>query len=134
MKQLFILFLLAFTFLLFTNSSCKKNKDKNITACACNATDIKYQLQNIDGTLSFYQYNSKWVFSYHPATGNISNYFPCNTDQDSLKAILQGANQNQVFQVKLSGKVKEPCPGENFGIVSGVSTFDYIIIDSLKRN
>lgn len=132
MKRLFILLLLSFTILLFTNSSCKKNKPK--PTCGCSTTEIKYNLLNIDGTLSYYQYNNKWVFSYQPIAGNISNYFPCNTTQDSLQLILQGATHDQVFQVKLSGKVKESCAGEDFGFISGVTTFDYIIIDSLKRN
>ena len=74
------------------------------------------------------------MFSYSPLPGNYSNYFPCNTNQDSLVAILQGANQNDVFHVIFSGKVNGPCPGEVFGITTGTTTFDYIILDSLKRN
>ncbi len=134
MKKLFIPILFAIAVLIQSNS-CKKSKSDPVnTTCGCSATDTKYTLQNISGTLSYYQYNSKWVFSYQPIAGNISNFFPCNTSQDSLQKILQGANQNQVFQVKFSGKVKGTCPNEDFGIISGVATFDYISIDSLKRN
>lgn len=132
MKRTTILTLLLFTPLMFISSGCKKKQTK--PTCGCGTSEIKYSLLNINGTLSYYQYTNKWVFSYHPIAGNSSNYFPCNTTQESLQAILQGANHNQVFQVKFSGKVKESCFGEDFGYTSGVTTFDYIIIDSIKLN
>jgi hypothetical protein len=132
MKLLFSIFALTFSLFLFTNSSCKKNQiNKN---CACAANEIKYNLLNISGTLAYNQYKEKWALRYQPIPGNYSYYFPCNTSQDSLRSILQGANQSQTFSIKFSGKVKGPCPGEDFGITSGVTTFDYIILDSLKRN
>jgi hypothetical protein len=134
MKHLLVSFAAVIIVLTFTNSSCKKHKDDPInTTCGCNATDIKYQLRDKSGTLSFYQYNSKWFFSVQQVGGMYSSYFPCNTTQDSLQKITQGANQNQVFQVKFSGKVKGTCSGEDFGTTTG-GTIDYIIIDSLKRN
>lgn len=129
MKSLCLIFISVFLLTTFTNSGCKKN-----TTCGCATSDIKYQLQNINGTLSFYQFKNKWVFSYQPSPGSVSNFFPCNLSQDSLQTILQGANQNEVFQVKFSGHVKSSCPDEVFGITSGVTTFDYISLDSLKRN
>ncbi len=73
------------------------------------------------------------IFFYQAVTGNYVCYFPCNTNHDSLKAITKGVDQNQTFQVKVSGKIKITCPGENFGFTTGVVTFDYIILDSLKR-
>lgn len=81
-----------------------------------------------------FQNKNKWAILYQPLPGNYSYYFPCNTNEDSLQAITRGANQNDVFQVRFSGGVKSTCPNENFGIVSGVTTFDYIILDSLKRD
>ena len=131
MKKLLISLLFVVS-ILVQSISCKK-KPINYS-CGCDATDIKYFIKNIEGTLSYYQHNSKWVFSYQPIPGNHSNYFPCNTDQDSINAILKVANQSQIFQVKISGKVKKVCSNEDFGIISGVATFDYIIIDSIKRN
>lgn len=132
MKALFSIFISVFLLTMFTNSSCKKSKPDVI--CGCNSNDTKYSLQNINGTLAFYQYKSKWVIYYQPIAGNYSYYFPCNTNQDSLQTILQGANQNQVFPVKFSGKIKSTCPDEDFGFTIGVTTFDYLILDSLKRN
>lgn len=132
MKSLFAILAAAFMLTVFSNSGCKKKADNR--NCGCNSTVIKYSLQDIHGILAYSQYNRKWGLSYSPLPGNTSNYFPCNPNQDSLQAILQGANQSQVFQVKFSGKVKDPCPGEDFGITNGVTTFDYINIDSLKRN
>ncbi|MGQ0738247.1 MAG: hypothetical protein ACT4OJ_04235 [Bacteroidota bacterium] len=132
MKSLFVILVMSFILTFFSNSGCKKKTDN--PNCGCNSNEIKYSLQNIDGFLSYRQYNNKWMLTYYPAPGAVSNYFPCNTNQDSLRAILQGVNQSQVFQVKFSGKVKGPCPGEDFGFTSGVTTNDYINIDSLKRN
>ena len=132
MKFLLLILLSVIVFFSFTNSSCKK--DKINRTCGCAATDTKYILQNINGSLSYNNYNNQWMISYSPLPGNYSNYFPCNITQDSLKVILQGANHNDVINVKFSGKVKVTCPGESFGITTGVTTFDYIIIDSLKRN
>lgn len=132
MKSLYSILFFIFLLTTFNYSCCKKNELD--TTCGCNAIDTKYSLQDITGRLRFHQYNMKWVLTYSPAQGAISNFFPCNTNQDSLQAILQGANQNQVFQVKFSGKVKTICPGEDFGTTIGLVTFDYIIIDSLKRN
>lgn len=135
MKHLSLIFIAAFSLIIIANFSCKKNKTEvtEDTSCGCNAIAIKYSLLNTSGTLSYFQNKSKWVFSYQPLPGNYSNYFPCNTMQDSLKAILQNANTSQTFNVKISGKVKTTCPNEDFGVTSGVTTFDYIIIDSLKR-
>jgi|GEM_PF-6265499 len=132
MKTLLAILAMSFILAVFSNSGCKKKEDNR--NCGCTSSEIKYSLQSINGFLSYYQYNNKWVLSYSPSPGAVSNYFPCNSNQDSLQAILQGANQSQVFQVKFSGKVKSTCPGEEFGITSGVTTFDYINIDSLKRN
>ena len=111
--------------------SCKKNK--NEASCGCNSAEVKYNLLQTNGTLSFLQEKGKWVLSYQPQPGNFSNYFPCNLNQDSLKIITQSASQNQTFQVRFSGRVKSPCSNENFGYTNGVTTFDYIILDSLKR-
>jgi hypothetical protein len=128
------IFAIVILSILLPAAKCKKEKGVDYVACACNATDVKYILKDISGTLSYYQYNNRWVLSYSPLTGNISNFFPCNTNQETLSTIIRGANTNEVFQVKLSGKVKKPCEGEIFGFVSGVTTFDYIFLDSLKRN
>jgi hypothetical protein len=133
MKHLFFI-AMAFTFIITSTTSCKKNKSMPITTnCGCNAVEIKYQVRDLPATLSFYQYNAKWYFSVQQLGGLYSAYFPCNTLQDSLQKIIQGANQNQIFQVKLSGKIKGTCPNEDFGTTTG-STIDYIFIDSLKRN
>lgn len=112
---------------------CKKEKKENVN-CGCNSTDVKYNLANQVGNLSYFASKNKWVFVYQPLPGNYSYYFPCNTSQDSLAAILQGANTSQTINVKISGKVKSTCPDEDFGVTSGITTFDYINIDSLKRN
>ena len=129
-SPLFFLSILSIS-LLITAFGCKR--DKTDTNCGCNSTEIKYNLLSTNGTLSYFQNKGVWAVSYQPQSGNFSYYFPCNTNQDSLKAITQTANNNQVFQVRFSGKVKGPCPNENFGFTSGVTTFDYIILDSLKR-
>jgi hypothetical protein len=120
------IFAIVILSILLPAAKCKKEKGVDYVACACNATDVKYILKDISGTLSYYQYNNRWVLSYSPLT--------CNTNQETLSTIIRGANTNEVFQVKLSGKVKKPCEGEIFGFVSGVTTFDYIFLDSLKRN
>ena len=135
MKYLSLLLISIFSLILLITHSCKKHKDQTIedTTCGCNASTIKYSLLNTAGTLSYFTNKSKWIFSFQPQPGNYANYFPCNTTQDSLKAILLNANTSQTFNVKISGKVKTTCPNEDFGVTSGVTTFDYIIIDSLKR-
>lgn len=125
---------ITFMFLLTIGSRCKKENTNNYVTCACNTDEVKYILKEISGTLSYYEFNKRWVFSYSPLPGNYSNFFPCNSNHNSLQAILSGANSDQTFQVSFSGKIKAPCPNEIFGITSGVTTFDYIIIDSLKRN
>jgi hypothetical protein len=135
MKHLALLLLTVLSFVFITNNGCKKQKGETTidTSCGCNGSEIKYSLLNLQGTLSYFTSKSKWVYSFQPQPGNIANYFPCNTTQDSLRAILLYANTSQIFNVKISGKVKATCPNEDFVVTSGVTTFDYIIIDSLKR-
>ena len=130
MKNLSLIGIITF---LLVISGCKKEKNENAN-CGCNSTEVKYRLTNQAGSLSYFASKSKWVFVYQPLPGNYSYYFPCNTSQDSLFAILQGANTSQTFNVKMSGKVKSTCPDEDFGVTSGITTFDYINIGSLKRN
>ncbi|MEO7445232.1 MAG: hypothetical protein ABIT96_09560 [Ferruginibacter sp.] len=133
MKTKIIPILIVLTSILLS-VSCKKNKTQPVdTTCGCATTSIKYRLEEQAGSLSYFASKAKWVFVYQPLPGNYSYYFPCNTSQDSLRIILQNANTTQTFNVKMSGKVKSTCPGEDFGVTSGVTTFDYIIIDSLKR-
>jgi hypothetical protein len=132
MKMLLSIFALVLVIISLTISSCKKAEINR--SCGCDSIDTKYFLQNMNGILCYHAYNNKWKFSYSPSQGNYANYFPCKYTQDSLQAILQHANNNDAFNINILGKVKSPCPGENFGITSGVTTFDYIIIDSLKRN
>lgn len=128
MKNLLLIAIITF---LYAIAGCKKEKTEN---CGCNSNEVKYRLTSQAGTLSYFASKNKWVFVYQPLPGNYSYYFPCNTSQDSLIAILQGANISQTFNVKISGKVKSTCPNEDFGVTSGITTFDYINIDSLKRN
>lgn len=130
MKSL-LLVVYATLFLLLTG--CKKDKTPSATNCGCNSTGVKYRLENQSGNLSYFSSKNKWVFVYQPQPGNYSYYFPCNTNQDSLVTILQSANTAQTISVKISGKVKSTCPDEDFGVTSGITTFDYINIDSLKR-
>ena len=135
MKHLSLLLIAVLSIILIPNYGCKKNKSEVIgdRTCGCNAADIKYSLLNKAVTLSYFPNKSKWVFSYQPQPGSCLNYFPCNTTQDSLKAITQNANTSQTFNVKVSGKVKTSCPDEDFGVTSGITIVDYIIIDSLRR-
>jgi hypothetical protein len=135
MKHLSLLLIAAFSIVLISNYSCKKNKTvvTEDTTCGCNATDIKYSLLDKAVTLSYFPNKSKWVCFYQAQPGSYLYYFPCNTTQDSLKAILLNANTSQTFNVKISGKVKATCPNEDFGVTSGITIVDYIIIDSLKR-
>ena len=134
MKVRNILAALLIISIICISSKCKKENTVSFTTCACSVTDIKYNLRDITGRLLFFENTKKWALQYQPQTGNYSYYFPCNSTQDSLKSILNGANETSVFSIKFSGKVKSACSGEDFGIISGVTTFDYIVVDSLKRN
>jgi hypothetical protein len=115
-------------FSLLINSSCKKKAD-----CGCNSGTL-YYLPRIAGELSYNQYKAKWMLSYSPGRGAFRNFFPCNTNQDSLKAILQGTSQTQSFVVWFSGDVKSPCANEDFGPTNGITTVEYITLTSLSRN
>ena len=115
-------------FFLFINSSCKKGSD-----CGCNS-ETKSYLPKTAGELVFNQYKGKWMLSYSPGRSSFSNYFPCNTNQDSLKVILQGASQTQSFAVWFSGNLKSPCTDEDFGVTTGFTTFEYITVDLVSRN
>jgi len=128
MKQLIASISMLIFFFLFINSSCKKGSD-----CGCNA-DIKYYLPKTAGELVYNQYKSQWMLSYSPGRGAFNNYFPCNTNQDSLKVILQGASQTQSFAVWFSGNVKSPCNDEDFGFTTGLTSFEYITVDLVSRN
>jgi hypothetical protein len=135
MKHLSLFLISILSLLFLTNSGCKKHKEETPvdTSCGCNASEIKYRLLELPGTLSYFASKSKWVYYYRPQPNAYLYYFACNTTQDSLKAITLNANTAQTFNVKISGKVKTTCPNENFGVTIGVTTFDYIVIDSLKR-
>jgi hypothetical protein len=74
------------------------------------------------------------MLSYSPGRGAYKYFFPCNTNQDSLKAILQGASQTQSFVVWFSGNVKNTCPDEDFGPTTALTTFEYITVDVVSRN
>jgi hypothetical protein len=119
--------ILIFFFLLI-NSSCKKE-----AGCGCQA-DTKSYLPKTAGELVYNQYKGKWMLSYSPGRGVFNNYFPCNTNQDSLKVILQGASQTQSFAVWFSGNLKSPCTDEDFGVTTGFTTFEYITVDLVSRN
>ncbi len=134
MKTTLLTTVIVLLLFLISGSNCKKENTDTYLTCACAANDIKYSLQNLSGTLAFFQTKNRWVITYKPLPGNYCNYFPCNIQQDSLQAILKNAPKTQIFYVTFSGKVKAPCQGEDFGVISGVTTLDYIIIDSLKRN
>ena len=125
-------FLASITILIFlfisVNSSCKKDDD-----CGCNS-DTQFYLPKTAGELSYNQYKSKWMLSYSPGRGAFKNFFPCNANQDSLKAILQGASQTQSFIVWFSGNVKTTCADEDFGPATGLTTFEYITVDIVSRN
>ena len=111
MKQFTTSLSILIFFFLLINSSCKKESD-----CGCDA-DIQSYLPKTAGELVYNQYKSKWILSYSPGRGAFKNFFPCNPNQDSLKAILQGANQSQSFVVWFSGNVKSPCAGEDLVIL-----------------
>jgi hypothetical protein len=129
MKRLFLLIpFLSVLFIVFF-SNCNKDAD-----CGCNNRTNKFYLPRIAGELSYNQYKSQWMVSYSPGRSAFRNFFPCNTNQDSLRAILQGANQTQTFSVWFSGDVKEPCPNEDFGSTSAYITFEYINLESISRN
>ena len=95
--------------ILFISSSCKKKSD-----CGCDSEEIKTYLPKVAGVLSYNQQQGKWMLNYVTYGRAFRFYFPCNTGQDSLKAILQGADQNETFLVAFSGNVKSPCPNEDF--------------------
>ena len=128
MKQFSVLVSIFIFFFVLINSSCKKDAD-----CGCDADRQSYLPKTL-GELVYNQYKSKWMLSYSPGRGAFKNYFPCNANQDSLKAILQGANQTQNFVVWFSGNVKSPCAGEDFGVTTGITSFEYITVDLVSRN
>lgn len=124
MKRQFLAAILAFIFF----SNCDKKND-----CSCDG-DVKSYLPRTAGDLSYNQYKSKWMLSYSPGRGAFANFFPCNTSQDSLQAILQGANQTQTFLVWFSGNTKSPCSNEDFGTIPPLTTFEYIDLEAISRN
>jgi hypothetical protein len=128
MKQFTAAISIFIFFFLLINSGCKKDP-----GCGCDS-DTQSYLPKTSGELVFNQYKSKWMLSYSPGRGAFKNYFPCNANQDSLKAILQGANQSQSFVVWFSGNVKSPCAGEDFGPATGITSFEYINVDMVSRN
>ena len=128
MKQFTASIAILIFFILFINSGCKKDSD-----CGCNS-DTKSYLPKTAGELVYNQYKGKWMLSYSPGRGAFNNYFPCNTNQDSLRVILQGASQTQTFIVWFSGNVKSPCADEDFGNTSGLTSFEYITVDLVSRN
>ena len=128
MKQFIASSAILIFVLISVNSGCKKEDD-----CGCNSNAQSY-LPKIAGELSYNQYKSKWMLSYSPGRGAYKYFFPCNTNQDSLKAILQGASETQSFVVWFSGNVKNPCPGEDFGPATALTTFEYITVDVVSRN
>ena len=128
MKQLTVSIPIVFFFFLLINSGCKKEAD-----CGC-GSDTQTYLPKTAGELVYNQYKSKWMLSYSPGRGAFRNYFPCNAGQDSLQAILQGANQTQSFLVWFSGNVKSPCADEDFGVTTGITSFEYITVDLVSRN
>ena len=128
MKQFPVSISILIFFFLFINSGCKKDPD-----CGCNS-DTQFYLSKTAGELVYNQYKSKWMLSYTPGRPVFKNFFPCNTNQDSLKVILQGANQTQSFIVWFSGNVKSPCTDEDFGSAGGSTSFEYITVDLVSRN
>ena len=129
MKQFISLESILIFFLLFINLSCKKGSD-----CGCGAEVVNRYLPRTGGELLYNQNKGRWMLSYSPGRGAFSNFFPCNTGQDSLQVILQGANQTQSFVVWFSGNIKGPCPNEDFGYTNALTSFEYIELDSLSRN
>lgn len=119
----------------FITSSCKKSKSQNISgdSCGCSSAVVAYTITGVQGNVSYFTNNNKWIISYDPSPGFTLIFIPCNTAQDSLRAITDTASHNSRIQVRFSGKIKPICPNENFGIV-GNATFNYLVIDSLKRN
>lgn len=128
MKQFITSIILLIFFFISANSSCKKNDD-----CGCNS-ETEFYLPKTAGELTYNQYKGKWMLSYSPGRGAFKNFFPCNENQDSLKAILQGASQTQSFVVWFSGNVKSTCSQEDFGPTTGLTTFEYITVDLVSRN
>ena len=125
-KSFLFIFIILATSIIF---SCKKKSN-----CGCNSKESTL-LPPTGGELSYDERNNKWTLSTMPNRGYFEYYYPCNFNQDSLKAILQGANQNQTFLVLFSGNVSAPCSNESF-VPSpyAISTkFNYITIDSLRR-
>ncbi len=129
MKQFFLIFsycLLACFF--FTN--CKKDKPK----CGCNDDKINNVITDFDGELAYNQYNKKWYVFYLQSPSTYLSFYACNTNHPQLKNITEGADNNQTYLVRFSGKVKEPCPDESFGWVNLIVINNYIIIDSINLN
>ena len=134
MKHLLPICFSVFVLIVLAISSCKKHKAAAInTTCGCEATEIQYKV-NFPGTLLYYDYPKRWMFNYKSPSGFYYVYFPCNMNQDSLKAILRNASNKDTFQVTFAGKVKVICQDENLGYFVGNSAVFNIIIDSLKRN
>src|SRR4030095_8595124 len=128
MKQRLASITILIFFFISVNPGCKKTDD-----CGCNS-DPEFYLPKTGGELTYNQYNGKWMLSYSPGRGAFRNFFPCNGNQDSLKAILQGASQTQGFVVWFSGYVKSTCSQEDFGPTTGITTFEYITVDLVSRN
>lgn len=121
------LYFLSFLLVLFLISACKKNSN-----CGCNAREADRYLETVGGELSYDEYKQKWVLVYGIERAFHFNY-PCNTDHDSLRAVLQTASQNETFMVTFSGHIKSPCENESFQSWAPYATYNYIVIDSFRR-
>lgn len=121
------LYFLSFLLVLLLTTACKKNSN-----CGCDARQADSYLKTVGGYLSYDQYKQKWVLNYVFERA-FRFYYPCNTDQDSLRAVLQTASQNQTFMVSFSGQVKSPCQDEIFESWAPYATYNYILLDSFRR-
>lgn len=120
------LYFFSILLVLLLTTACKKN-----SSCGCDARQGDSYLKTTGGYLSYDQYKQKWVLNYLIERA-FRFYYPCNTDQDSLRAVLQGASQNQTFMVTFSGHVKKPCENETFPTWAP-ATYNYIVVDSFRR-
>lgn len=135
MKRIIVLSFVVLTFLTFTNSSCKKNKDNTDKGCGCNTATIVQSVTDINAKLGYVsdQYVTGWVLSF-PAGNSFSNFCKiCNLDLTKLKAITDTMNHANILNVKFSGKAKDLCDGESFGYNNGSVFYYYISVDDIVK-
>jgi hypothetical protein len=123
--------LISAVLLAFSITGCKKNKSG--INCGC-APDSYQSLSDSDGTLFFMnnQYQQAWFIVVDFPNNAKWLCKICNIDKG--KNLINNISISDTISVKISGQLKNFCPDESVGIISGIAVPYHIIIDSLKEN